>query len=203
MIEKAIAKIAATVLAIAINAVPVPYSFDPAADLQYPELPTGCEATAGSILLRMNGYDVSKTEVADAMPKSTTDFVEHFNGDPYAYGPYLQTCSGPCLEETLNGFIGDDARAVAIKDMELDQIHTPFCAWVTMGLSESYVMASSNGYVAVSGNHCVCVISVTDEKILCIDPLKGLMEYRFDAFDRAYRLLGMQSVTVEKIMVAE
>ena len=46
-----------------------------AADMQLPELPTGCEATAIATLLRLNGVDASKTDIADVMPKSDTDFV--------------------------------------------------------------------------------------------------------------------------------
>lgn len=36
---------------------------------QNPELPTGCEATATTMLLQWAGVQVNKSEVADALPK--------------------------------------------------------------------------------------------------------------------------------------
>ena len=92
---------------------PHAFIFNYQKDMQYPELPTGCEATAVSTLLRMHGYNVSKTDVADAMPKSDWDFVDCFWGDPYKETG--GACMSPCAAATANLFIDDGAEAVAVR----------------------------------------------------------------------------------------
>ena len=53
---------------------------------QLPELPTGCEITAVAIMLRYAGVNVSKTQLANEMPRSN-DPNKGFVGNPFnAYG---------------------------------------------------------------------------------------------------------------------
>ncbi|WP_304676141.1 GH25 family lysozyme [uncultured Lactobacillus sp.] len=50
---------------------------------QRPELPTGCEATAVAMMLQYAGHNVSKTQVANEMPRSN-DGNRGFVGNPYS-----------------------------------------------------------------------------------------------------------------------
>lgn len=65
--------------------------------LQNPELPTGCESVALTMVLNYYGQKLSKTEIADKyLKKDPENFVTLFKGDPhdisgdgiYAPGPY-------------------------------------------------------------------------------------------------------------------
>ena len=90
---------------------PAKYVFDEKQDLQMPELPTGCEATALGTLLRMNGVNVTKFDVADAMPKSNgSDFVYSFWGNPYSATDGW-ACMAPCSVITANKFLKDAGKA--------------------------------------------------------------------------------------------
>ena len=167
-------------------------------DMQYPELPTGCEATAISTLLRMHGYDVSKTEVADAMPKSETDFVNHFWGDPYSRHGGM--CMAPCAAATANLFIDDGAAAVAVKGPSLEELELegglPACVWVTIGLDEPVALRSLDGYTCYTASHCVVLRKIEDGLAHCYDPLSGVVEYPLQTFRERYEQLGSQAVFI-------
>lgn len=56
---------------------------------QRPELPTGCEITAVTMMLQYKGVHVTKTQLANAMPRSSNP-NKGFVGDPYkASGLYV------------------------------------------------------------------------------------------------------------------
>ncbi|MEG1246969.1 C39 family peptidase, partial [Gordonibacter sp.] len=94
-------------------------------DMQYPELPTGCEATALSTLLRLNGVEASKVEVAEAMPKSDWDFVNAFFGDPARTDGWC--CMAPCSAATAELFLPPSLAAVDATGESLDEVPVPFC----------------------------------------------------------------------------
>lgn len=58
------------------------YTQKVAAILQNPELPTGCEATAGTMLLQAYGYETDKTELAALLEKG-----ERVQVGDQLYGP--------------------------------------------------------------------------------------------------------------------
>jgi uncharacterized protein YvpB len=101
---------------------------------QNPELPTGCEATAVCMLLNHYGIDISKTEVADQMPYTST-------GDPnlgYVGNPYLVsgwTIYPPAWAPFIEGYAGGfndltDSGIVTLQDF-LKQ-GKPVVCWVSM-----------------------------------------------------------------------
>lgn len=53
---------------------------------QLPELPTGCGIAALTMVFNYNGVNVTKTEMADEMPKHESDPSKGFVGDPYGGG---------------------------------------------------------------------------------------------------------------------
>ena len=85
--------------------------------MQYPELPTGCESVALTILLNHLGYKADKLTIArDYLPKLDfywyngvlygADFRTTFAGNPeseYAYGCYAQ-----CITTTANNYLNDN-----------------------------------------------------------------------------------------------
>lgn len=169
-----------------------------AADMQLPELPTGCEATAIATLLRLNGVDASKTDVADAMPKSDTDFVHSFLGDPYSENGGC--CMAPCAVETMREFlIGRSLIGYETEGYDLADLPMPCVVWVTIDLAEPQGPLKAQGaYEMFYPSHCVTVLGINDDTVRTIDPLKGYAEYPRDKFEHVYSAVGKQAVYVGK-----
>lgn len=172
-------------------------------DMQLPELPTGCEATAGATMMRMNSIVVTKEEVADAMPKSEEDFVNCFLGDPYSYRGWA--CSAPCLTKTLNGFLDVERfAAVELTGTPLQELPTPCCVWVTIDIvTPDAPVREKDGYGLFRQSHCVVLRGIHGDKVSVIDPLCGDPDYDLGQFESVYDAMGRQAVYVTDIDTAE
>jgi uncharacterized protein YvpB len=178
---------------------PAKYVFDEKQDLQMPELPTGCEATALGTLLRMNGVNVTKFDVADAMPKSDgSDFVYSFWGNPYSATDGW-ACMAPCSVITANKFLKDTNKvAVEYTGTNLTDLKFPSAVWVTMYLNDPQPSNyESNGYRLFRNPHCVVVTRIELDSVYVIDPLVGEVAYPFERFNDVYKRLGCQAVCIE------
>lgn len=178
---------------------PTKYVFDEKQDLQMPELPTGCEATALGTLLRMNGVDVTKFDVADAMPKSNgSDFVYAFWGNPYSATDGW-ACMAPCSVITANKFLKDTNKvAVEYTGTNLTDLKFPSAVWVTMYLNDPQPSNyESNGYRLFRNPHCVVVTRIELDSVYVIDPLVGEVAYPLERFNSVYKELGCQAVCIE------
>lgn len=177
----------------------VKYVFDEKQDLQMPELPTGCEATALGTLLRMNGVNVTKFDVADAMPKSDgSDFVYSFWGNPYSATDGW-ACMAPCSVITANKFLKNSNKvAVEYTGTELTDLKFPSAVWVTMYLNDPLPSNyESNGYRLFRNPHCVVVTRIELDSVYVIDPLVGEVAYPLERFNNVYKELGCQAVCIE------
>lgn len=175
------------------------YTFDEKQDLQMPELPTGCEATALGTLLRMNGVNVTKFDVADAMPKSNgSDFVYSFWGNPYSATDGW-ACMAPCSVITANKFLKKSGKiAVEYTGTNLTDLKLPSAVWVTMYLNDPMPSSyESNGYRLFRNPHCVVVTKIDDGIVYVIDPLVGETSYPLSRFENIYNTLGSQAVCIE------
>lgn len=178
---------------------PAKYVFDEKQDLQMPELPTGCEATALGTLLRMNGVNVTKFDVADAMPKSDgSDFVYSFWGNPYSATDGW-ACMAPCSVITANKFLkNSDKIAVEYTGTNLMDLKFPSAVWVTMYLNDPVPSNyESNGYRLFRNPHCVVVTRIELDSVYVIDPLVGEVAYPLERFNNVYKELGCQAVCIE------
>lgn len=177
----------------------VKYVFDEKQDLQMPELPTGCEATALGTLLRMNGVNVTKFDVADAMPKSDgSDFVYSFWGNPYSATDGW-ACMAPCSVITANQFLKNSNKvAVEYTGTDLTDLKFPSALWVTMYLNDPLPSNyESNGYRLFRNPHCVVVTRIELDSVYVIDPLVGEVAYPLERFNIVYKELGCQAVCIE------
>ena len=178
---------------------PAKYVFDEKQDLQMPELPTGCEATALGTLLRMNGVNVTKFDVADAMPKSNgSDFVYSFWGNPYSATDGW-ACMAPCSVITANKFLKDAGKvAIEYTGTDLTDLKLPSAVWVTMYLNDPVPSNyESNGYRLFRNPHCVVVERIELDSVYVIDPLVGEVTYPLERFNNIYKELGCQAVCIE------
>lgn len=188
---------------LSVNDTPYVWVFNYGEDMQLPELPTGCEATAAATLLRMNGVPVTKTEMADALPKSDADFVNAFLGDPYSETGW--TCSAPCITETINGFLEseEDLAAVELTGTALADLPTPCTVWVSIDLADvSEPVRTQDGYGLFRNPHCVTITAVGEAEVSCIDPLRGDTTYERSQFEKVFNAMGMQSVYVTDVLTA-
>ena len=118
---------------------------------QRPELPTGCEITAVTMMLAYSGAKVDKVVLAREMPFSETDPNEGFVGDPFTdngdsiYPPALMNLvskyagsavnlSGQTLAQ-LKEFIEKSQHPVVVWVGEFDGFHTH--ALVITGIGEA------------------------------------------------------------------
>lgn len=165
------------------------------ADMQLPELPTGCEATAGATLLRLNGVVASKMDVAAAMPKSGGDFVHAFWGDPETANGWAIMAPGMC--ETLDRFLPNGRVAVDLTGSALDDLPVPCQVWTTIALGEPYIQAQQEGYNLMVNTHCMVLMSVGPDSVRVIDPLEGSTSYDRRLFESRYNSCGKQAIAIE------
>ncbi|MBM6773928.1 C39 family peptidase, partial [Ligilactobacillus agilis] len=124
---------------------------------QRPELPTGCEITAVTMMLRYAGVNVSKTQLADEMPRSSNPDYG-FIGNPYSiYGNWVAPGGvAPVINRHLgHSQIMTGASLQAIKDKLLLENHL-VVVW----------FANINGF----GTHTVTLTGYNNDTIYYNNP---------------------------------
>lgn len=176
------------------------WHFDPTQDLQLPELPTGCEATAASTIARKSGIPVTKQQIADSMPKSDWDWVNRFLGDPYAESGWAISSKG--ITDTLNKMFRENgyyrhSKAMELMGVSLEDLPHPCVVWVTIGLREPIYQASRGFYDLYTNTHAMVLLGVADSYVRVIDPLEGEFIYPKDRFEYIYNKVGMHAVYIK------
>ncbi|MDY0405050.1 C39 family peptidase [Virgibacillus sp. 179-BFC.A HS] len=163
---------------------------------QYPELPTGCEATALTMLLNWAGLDVSRFDVADALPKGPK--VEQINGIWYGAHPNKQFVGDPYSDEgsfgvfekpileTIDKFLPQKGVDLTGKgfDAILQQLDKgiPVVTWTTLKQQTTY---HSKTWQDEEGNiikwytyeHAVLAIGYDRQHVIVQDPDTGKLEH--------------------------
>lgn len=186
-------------------------SFDAPALQQYPELPTGCESIALTNALMSQGFNLSKTEVADRwLPKSSDDFVDAFMGDPHQADG--NSCMAPGVTLGANAYLNAQHSQLQAMDLtgetfgavlhEVSQNH-PVIAWCTIGLEEPgecYDTERADGrtYRLLTNSHCVVIhgYDLDAGTVLTSDSLIGQATYPLEVFAARYYALGAQAVVI-------
>ncbi len=205
---------------------PAPATVEVPMILQNPELPTGCESTAAAMLLQAYGYEVSKTDFANALPKSQ---LHQYNGRVYAAHPNEAFIGNPftggadfgvfagVVTDTMQSLIdaadgehiakditgADEATILSLLDREV-----PICIWATMSMVP--VREGSSGWYLMDGDtytdtwfswpgneHCLVLVGYDDQTVTVHDPLKGVVTYNRSTFFTRYNDLGQQAVILE------
>lgn len=170
---------------------PYTWVFNYSHDMQLPELPTGCEATAASTLARMNGELLTKTQIADAMPRSDYDHKYTFLGDPYTDTGW--GCEPPAVVETLNGLLRHGKHeAYEVRGRALEELLLPAMVWTTMHLRDANLV---DGFP--TNTHCMIVTRV-GTTVDVIDPLVGPVTYPRERFELIYDSLGEHAVCMKE-----
>lgn len=178
---------------------------------QNPELPTGCESVALTIVLNHYGFNLSKTTIASKyLPKSGSNFVTAFWGDPFSYsggGIY-----SPGLTTTANKFLKDKKSKLHATDLtgksftslyQYIDAGIPVIVWNTMYMRTPHAVYSMSykgkSWTFYQSEHCVvlCGYSADKKKVLINDPLSGLVWRKTSTFKSYYDKLGKMAIVLQ------
>ena len=158
---------------------------------QKPELPTGCEATAATMILNYSGVNVTKEEVARSIPTAPIPTVknghlygespnQYFLGDPFkadGYGVYA-----PVMMEVLNkyvpGRVGNLTGGSFSEVLNKVGQGIPVMIWTTIGMKAPEVTkewTTPTGELVEwkAPEHAVVVVGYDAHSIYINDPYTG------------------------------
>ena len=191
--------------------------------MQYPELPTGCESVALTILLNHLGYRIDKLTIArNYLPKLDfywyngvlygADFRTTFAGNPeseYAYGCYAQ-----CITTTANNYLNDNGfggKAYNITGSDFDSLlydyidkDIPVLIWITSSnlhetmLTSVWTTPDGERVQWKAYEHCVVLTGydLDNQLIYVSDPLVGNISYDYGKIKQRYIDMGQQAVYI-------
>lgn len=181
---------------------------------QYPNLPTGCEATALTMALNYHGFYVSKETVAgNYMPKVSVpgDFYNNFLGNPFSssgLGIYA-----PGLAKTANNYLAGQntkLRAYNITGVSVSKICKyvatghPVCIWTTYDLNTNPKVTSTwtikgKTYYWKSNEHCMTVIGYNKKKdtLIIANPASGIKEYSKSLIKKRNKQYSRMAVVIK------
>lgn len=191
--------------------------------IQMPELPTGCEVTALTMVLNYYGFDIDKVRMAgDYLQKVEAntyygedgqkygpDLNKYFVGDPFSTSGVI--CGTEAIIAAANSYLveqGSALRANNLTGTEPEELYAlvsqgiPVVVWVTIYMEdrmETQGWYTEDGeYVEWSQNdHGAVLVGYTDTTVTLADPVSGLVEYSKEQFESVYRSRGLMSVILE------
>lgn len=191
--------------------------------LQMPELPTGCEITAMTMVLNYYGYQADKMEMAlEYLPTVSADLYygedgqlygpdlnQYFVGDPCTSGGYI--CGPEAIITAANDYLADEGSSFQAVDLtgtsptELYQLvreDTPIVVWITISMQPRRTpqgwYTEGNEYVDWSTNdHGAVLIGYSESTVTIADPIAGIVEYNRDAFEKVFASRGYQCVALQ------
>lgn len=179
---------------------------------QYPELPSGCEAIALTMVLNYYGYNLDKLTIADRyLIKSNDNFLIGFKGDPHSKsggGAY-----SPSITNTANRFLiesGDTRACVNVSGTELEELFpfiaqgNPVIVWTTINGQKANPSGpvyryGDTEYQWVSQEHCVVLTgyNLTKNEITIYDSISGIVVYDKDEFKNTYNEMWKMAVVIQ------
>ena len=188
-----------------------------------PELPTGCEITALTMVLNYYGWNADKMDMAmKYLPRLSADFwkgedgkqygndMEHFFiGDPSTKGGYI--CGVPAIAAAADAFLedrGSPLRAVDLTGASPEQLYhlvsqgTPVVVWVTIGMKD---LKESAGWYTEDGrfmewhrnDHGAVLIGYGKNTVTIADPISGYVEYSREQFEKIFELQGNRCLVLQ------
>ena len=190
---------------------------------QYPELPTGCEITAMTMVLNYYGYNVDKVTMAlDYMPKVQAEFYRSedgrlmgpdlenfFVGDPTEETGYI--CGTGAIVTAANAYltdVGSDMTAVAMKNAQPEELYnlidqgTPVVIWCTINMEDR---AETDGWYREDGtymewstnDHGAVLIGYDEDTVTVADPIYNRITVSRAQFEKIFAERGGQCVILQ------
>lgn len=192
---------------------------------QNPELPTGCESTALTMVLNYYGYPADKVVMAtEYLPQEP--FRSYINEEGKEIGPDLEetfvgdptTANGIiCMTRPImieaNAYLADQGSnltAVDISGVTFDDLYRcvsqnqPVVVWVTIKMVDREVArgwyTEDGDYVEYSrSDHGAVLIGYTEATVTIADPISGLVEYSREQFEKVFASRGNRAVILEEL----
>ncbi len=189
---------------------------------QLPELPTGCEITSLTMVLKYLGYDADKMKLArDYLVKQALDrdsygklhgpdFRYVFAGNPETEASY--GCFAPCIVNTAQKFLYDREAARSPVDLtgtDFEELFSfidhdiPVIIWSTMGLAkpeytQSWTTADGEEMNWPTNEHCVVLTAydINANTVRIHDPVNGIIILNLEAVKERYDELGKNAVVI-------
>lgn len=191
--------------------------------LQMPELPTGCEITALTMVLNYYGFSVDKTTMAsEFLPKAEANLYvgedgERYGADMNAFfigNPFSENgiiCGTQAIATAANTYLQSQESRLSAKDItgsSCDELYRrisknqPVVVWVTIEMAdrgETQGWYTETGtYVDWSTNdHGAVLIGYTDTTVTIADPISGEIQYSREQFESVFTARGFQCVVIE------
>ena len=179
---------------------------------QNPQLPTGCESVALTMVLKHYGFNLSKTTIASKyLPLSGSgNFVTAFAGNPFSssgagiYAPGLTNTANKYLKAKKSKLRATDMTGISLKNLyPYIDAGIPVIVWNSMymrnpiGVSSYYTLGKS--WTFYRYEHCVvlCGYNKKNGKVLINDPLSGLVWRKASSFEKIYNKLGKMAVVIQ------
>ncbi len=178
--------------------------------IQTPELPTGCESVALTIVLRSMGFDLEKTDIAKNYLAMGTDMATSYVGDPFSkngagcFPPAIVNAANKYLEEKKDKRTGHNITGESIDDLcEYIDNGLPVILWSSMYMADPAKTGGSYSYQGQTyqwyrSEHCVVLYGYDKGKdvYLVSDPLNGFVERDASAFRNIYDSIGKYAVVI-------
>lgn len=183
--------------------------------MQYPELPTGCEAVALSNALTYYGFSLSKYEIADRwLPRSSWDWVTAYQGNPYSWGGgSWNSCCAPAICVAANDYLvahGSSLRAYNVTGTSFNDLYNyvsqgyPVIVWNTIdmrlpGLSTETRWCDGVPYRLYDGTHTVVLkgFDKSNGTVFIADSISGYVSRNAGSFGWVYSMVGSQAVVIK------
>ena len=178
--------------------------------IQTPELPTGCESVALTIVLRSMGFELEKTDIAKKYLAMGTDMATSYVGDPFSkngagcFPPAIVNAANKYLEEQKDKRTGHNITGASMSDLcEYIDNGLPVILWSSMYMADPAKSGGSYSYQGQTyqwyrSEHCVVLYGYDKGKdvYLVSDPLNGLIERDATAFQKIYDTIGKYAVVI-------
>ncbi|MGL5676794.1 MAG: C39 family peptidase [Cellulosilyticaceae bacterium] len=185
---------------------------------QHPELPTGCEATALTMVLKYYGVNITKEQVARDMPKASRPVYRDgklrgetpnkaFIGDPFSKNGF--GVFSPVILNMIESYL--PGRSENLGGGSFDKVYKaldegrPVMTWTTIGLSEPsensrWYTTAGETVVWKVPEHAVVVVGYDDKYIYVNDPYSGTQKKRDkNLFVKRWEQMGRQAVAVKPV----
>lgn len=188
---------------------------------QMPELPTGCEITAMTMVLNYYGLPADKVEMATMYLPTLNSPGKYYGDDGLLYGNDLESyfigdptqdsgiaCGAKAITAAANSYLSDcgsTLEAVNCTGSMADDLYEmvsqgiPVVVWCTIGMYDRVV---EEGWYTENGDyvdwgmydHGAVLIGYDEDTVTIADPLAGEVEYSREQFEWVYEERGSQSV---------
>lgn len=178
---------------------------------QRPQLPTGCESVALTMVLKYYHFSLSKTTIARSyLPRSRSNFVSKFWGSPFSssgggiYSPGLTITANKFLKAKKSTLKAYDLTGTSFDKLYdyIDQ-DIPVIVWNSMYMWNPRAVRSykykGKRWKFYRYEHCVvfCGYNKKNGKVLINDSLSGLVWRKASSFKRIYNKMGKMAIVIK------